>query len=158
MERTLIILKPDAIARNLIGLITTRLEQKGLKLVGCKMMQLDRSILNEHYSHLVGKPFYERIAHFMASLPVLVQCWEGLSAISVVREMAGVTNGREANPGTIRGDFSMSVQCNLMHASDSYETAVLEIKRFFAESEIFSYESPLQSLVYAHDELKVKGE
>lgn len=156
MEKTLIILKPDAVARNLVGTITSRLEQKGLKLMGCKMMQLDRSLLDEHYSHLVGKSFYDRIAIFMASLPVIVQCWEGVDAVSVVRELAGVTNGREAKPGTIRGDFSVSVQCNLIHASDSLEAALVEVKRFFSDSEIFSYETPMQSLFYAYDELQKK--
>lgn len=156
MEKTLIILKPDAITRGLIGEITSRLEKKGLKLVGCKMTQLNRLILDTHYAHLVGKSFYERIANFMASLPVIIQCWEGVDAVSVVREITGVTNGREAKPGTIRGDYSMSVQCNLVHASDSSDAAHEEIKRFFSDAEIFTYESPLQNYLYAYDELHKK--
>ena len=154
MERTLLILKPDALARALAGEITSRLEKKGLKLVGCKMIRLDRSILQTHYAHLVDKPFYERIANFMASLPVIVQCWEGIDAVNVVRNTTGVTNGREAKPGTIRGDFSVSVQCNLVHASDTPESAQNEIRRFFNDSELFSYEIPLSTLIYSLDELQ----
>jgi nucleoside-diphosphate kinase len=154
MERTLLIIKPDALARGLVGHVISRLEQKGLKLVGCKMVQLEPEILNEHYAHLVGKPFYQRIANFMSSLPVIVQCWEGVEAVSVVRKVAGVTNGREADPGTIRGDLSMSVQCNLIHASDTLDSAQTEIKRFFEPEEVFPYQAPLEHLSYAHDELK----
>ncbi|MFS8084830.1 MAG: nucleoside-diphosphate kinase, partial [Acidobacteriota bacterium] len=106
METTLLIIKPDALARGLVGRVISRLEQKGLKLVACKMAQLERRALDEHYSHLAGKPFYERIASFMSSLPVVLQCWEGVDAVAVVRRIAGVTNGREADPGTIRGDLS----------------------------------------------------
>ncbi|HMG75302.1 MAG TPA: nucleoside-diphosphate kinase [Pyrinomonadaceae bacterium] len=154
MEKTLLIIKPDALARGLVGHVISRLEQKGLKLAGCKMAQLERSVLDEHYAHLVDKPFYERIAIFMGSLPVLLQCWEGVEAVSVVRTIAGVTNGREAAPGTIRGDLSMSVQCNLIHASDTLESAQAEIARFFGPSEIFNYQAPLEHLTYAYDELR----
>lgn len=154
MERTLIILKPDAVARGLVGEVTSRIEKKGLKLVGCKMIKLDRTLLDDHYSHLKDKPFFPRIASFMSSLPVVIQCWEGVDAVAVVRNITGVTNGRDAAPGTIRGDLSMSVQCNLVHASDSADAASEEVKRFFQESELFSYQAPLESLLYAQDELK----
>jgi len=154
METTLLIIKPDALARSLVGHVISRLEHKGLKLVACKMVQLERQILDEHYAHLAGKPFYERIASFMSSLPVILQCWEGVDAVSVVRRIAGVTNGREADPGTIRGDLSMSIQCNLIHASDSPEAAKAEITRFFEPEEIFSYQAPLESLTYTYEELK----
>lgn len=153
MERTLVILKPDALARGVVGEVTSRFEKKGLKLVACKMTQLGQEILNEHYSHLVDKPFYQRIADFMASLPVIIQCWEGVDAVAVVRRITGVTNGRDADAGTIRGDFAMSVQCNLIHASDTSEASQVEIARFFREEELFHYESPLVNLTYTLDEL-----
>lgn len=153
MERTVLLLKPDALARGLIGEITSRLEKKGLQLVGCKMIRLDSSLLEIHYAHLINRPFYHRIADFMTSLPVIAQCWEGMDAVAVVRNLTGITNGREADIGTIRGDLSMSVQCNLVHASDSGEAAELEIKRFFAKSEIFPYEPLLLRLLYSVDEI-----
>ncbi len=152
-ERTLLIVKPDAVARGLVGEITSRLEQKGLKLVGCKMMTLDSDLLRVHYNHLTQKPFYVGFAKFMSTLPVVVQCWEGLDAVRVVRSIIGVTNGRDAQPGTIRGDLSMSVQRNLVHASDTHEAAEVEVQRFFAASEIFSYELPLVSYLYSADEM-----
>jgi len=152
MEKTIILLKPDALARGMVGEITSRLERKGLLLVGCKMVHLDRKILDVHYSHLLDKPFYERIAQFMMSLPVVVQCWAGEDAVAVVRELTGVTNGREAKPGTIRGDHSMSVQSNLVHASDSIESAKEELARFFNESEICAYQHPLLGFFYAEGE------
>jgi nucleoside-diphosphate kinase len=157
MERTVLLLKPDALARKLVGEITSRLEKKGLLLIGCKMLYLDSSLLREHYAHLLSKPFYQRIADFMTSLPVIAQCWEGIDAVNVVRTITGVTNGREADPGTIRGDFSLSVQCNLVHASDSIEAAKIEIERFFTQSEIFSYKSPLLPLLYSVDEIQKGG-
>ena len=154
MERTLVILKPDALARGMVGEVTSRFEKKGLKLVACKMTRLGQEILREHYSHLLDKPFYQRIADFMASLPVVIQCWEGVDAVSVVRKITGVTNGRDADAGTIRGDFAMSVQCNLIHASDTSTAAEAEITRFFKDEELFQYDSPLQNLTYTQDELK----
>ena len=152
MERTLVLIKPDALARGLVGEVTSRLERKGLKLVACKMMLLDERLLEEHYAHLVDKPFYARVAEFMSSSPVVVQCWEGLEAARVVREMTGVTNSREAAPGTIRGDLGMSLQCNVVHSSESAEVAAREVPRFFSEGELFSYEPPDSSVVYADDE------
>jgi nucleoside-diphosphate kinase len=152
MERTLVLLKPDALARGLVGEITTRLERKGLLLVGCKMMRLDDAVLDEHYAHLVDRPFYPRVAAFMSSLPVVAQCWEGVDAVRVVREMTGVTNSRDAAPGTIRGDLAMSMQCNVVHTSESGEVAAAEVERFFAENELFPYEPPSLPVVYAADE------
>ncbi len=131
MERTLVLIKPDALSRGLVGEITTRFERKGLLLVGCKMMTLDEAVLAEHYAHLVDKPFYPRIAEFMSGLPVVAQCWEGVDAVRVVREMTGVTNSREAAPGTIRGDLGIEIQENLVHGSDSAESAERELALFF---------------------------
>jgi len=110
MEQTLVIIKPGALQRELVGDIINRFERKGLKLAGLKMIQLDDAILAEHYSHLTDKPFFPRIKESMKASPVIVCCWEGLDCVQVVRNMTGVTNSRNATPGTIRGDFGMSMQ------------------------------------------------
>ena len=138
MEQTLVIFKPSAIGRNLVGQVLARFEQKGLVIAGMKMMQLSEEILREHYSHLVDKPFFPEILNSMTATPVIVLCLRGVNAISVVRLMTGATNGREAAPGTIRGDFAMSNQENIVHAS-SPEDAEAEIRRFFRPEEIFDY-------------------
>ena len=152
LEKTLIILKPGTIQRALIGEIVSRFEKKGLLLVGMKMTWLTDEILNEHYAHLKDKPFFKRIKDFMTSSPVIVCCWKGKDAVQVVRLITGSTNGRDALPGTIRGDYSMSVQENIVHASDSPEAAEIEIKRFFNAEELFDYDSVLMSNLYAPDE------
>jgi len=152
MERTLVIIKPDAIQRGLIGEVTRRLERKGLKLVGMKMMTLENALLKEHYSHIADKPFFPGISEFMQSSPVIVQCWEGLEAVNAVRLLCGITKAREADGGTIRGDFAMSIQCNVVHASDSTEAAQEEVPRFFEKEEIFSYEKSEYLHVYSVDE------
>lgn len=139
MEQTLVIFKPSAIGRNLVGQVLARFEQKGLVIAGMKMMQLSEEILREHYSHLVDKPFFPEILNSMTATPVIVLCLRGVNAISVVRLMTGATNGREAAPGTIRGDFAMSNQENIVHASSSSEDAEAEIRRFFRPEEIFDY-------------------
>lgn len=153
MERTLVLIKPDAIQRGLAGRILTRFEEKGLKIAGVKFMQLSDQLLNEHYSHLLDKPFFGGTKRFMQSTPVIAVCLEGLDAVNTVRALCGITKAREAAPGTIRGDLAMSVQANLVHASDSLETAEKEVARFFQDSELFDYESPLGSAVYSEDEL-----
>ena len=127
MERTLVILKPCTIQRGLIGEIISRFEKKGLRLVGAKMIWLTDEILKEHYAHLLDKPFFGRIKDAMEVCPVIVCCWEGVDAVQVVRTISGPTNGRIAQPGTIRGDYSMSIQENMVHASDSIETAKIEL-------------------------------
>ena len=153
MERTLLIIKPCAVQRGLIGKIITRLEERGLKLVAMKMAQLDPAILREHYAHLVSKPFYPIIEESMMAAPVILTCWEGIDAVEVVREMAGATNGRKALPGTLRGDFCVSHQENIVHTSDSIENAAVELKRFFSDSDYFDYPSPMLSYIYAKDEM-----
>lgn len=153
MERTLVLIKPDAIQRGLAGRILTRFEEKGLKIAGVKYMQLSDDLLNEHYSHLLDKPFFGGTKRFMQSTPVIALCLEGLDAVNTVRALCGITKAREAAPGTIRGDLAMSVQANLVHASDSLETAEKEVARFFQDSELFDYQSPLVSAVYSEDEL-----
>ena len=153
MEKTLVILKPSALQRRLMGAIIQRFEQKGFIICGMKMMQLDEKILDEHYSHLTEKPFYPRIKKSMMASPVLVLCVSGVNAIPVVHSMAGVTNGRIAAPGTIRGDFSMSVQENVIHTSDSAKTAKEEISRFFSSEELFDYNIATLIYLYSDDEV-----
>ncbi len=153
MERTLILIKPDAIQRGLAGEVLNRFERKGLKLVGVKMMQLTDELLKEHYSHIADKPFFPGIANFMKSSPVIAVCVEGLDCVETVRRLCGVTKAREAQVGTIRGDFAMSIQTNIVHASDSLETAKAEVKRFFKDEELFDHSAVLATNIYSADEL-----
>jgi len=139
MQQTLVIFKPSSIERGLVGRVLARFEAKGLIIAGMKMMQLSPEILREHYAHLVDRPFFPSILESMTASPVIVLCLRGVEAISVVRSMTGVTNGRQAIPGTIRGDFAMSNQENIIHASASSEDAEAEIRRFFSPDEIFDY-------------------
>lgn len=152
MERTLILIKPDAIQRGLVGEITARFERKGLKLVGMKMMSLDEAILREHYAHIADKPFFPGVAKFMQSTPVIAMCWEGLQVVDAVRKITGITKAREAEAGSIRGDLAMSVSCNVIHASDTVENAEVEVKRFFKDDEIFQYDKSEYMHVYGEDE------
>lgn len=139
MEQTLVILKPSAVERGLMGEVISRFEKKGLIISGMKMIQLTDSVLSEHYSHLVDRPFFPSLKRSMMSSPVVVMCVKGVDAVAVVRAMTGATNARNAAPGTIRGDFSMSGQQNIIHASDSVENAKIELDRFFKAEEIFDY-------------------
>jgi nucleoside-diphosphate kinase len=151
-EKTLVILKPGTLQRALAGEIIQRFERKGLRLAGIKMMQLTDELLSEHYSHLSTKPFFQRVKDSMMKSPVIVCCFEGVEAIQTIRLLAGVTNGRQAAPGTIRGDYSMSFQENIIHASDSQETAIAELNRFFKPEEIFDYQQATFNYLYACDE------
>ena len=139
--------------RSLVGEVTKRFEQKGLRLAGMKMCQLTDEQMSEHYAQHKGKPFFQQLKDAMTVTPVVVCCYEGVDAVEVVRQMAGPTSGRKALPGTIRGDLSMSFQENIVHASDSKENAAIELKRFFRDDEIFDYDMPLQGFLYAADEL-----
>lgn len=139
MEQTLVILKPSAVVRGLMGEVISRFEKKGLIISGMKMIQLTDAVLAEHYSHLVDRPFFPSLKRSMMSSPVVVMCVKGVDAVAVVRAMTGATNARNAAPGTIRGDFSMSGQQNIIHASDSVENAKIELDRFFKAEEIFDY-------------------
>ncbi len=139
MEQTLVIFKPSAIERGLVGEIVARFERKGLIISAMKMMTLSEELLREHYAHLTDKPFFPEILASMTASPVIVMILTGKEAISVVRLMTGATNGRQAAPGTIRGDFAMSNQENIIHASSSPEDAAAEIKRFFSPGEIYDY-------------------
>ena len=153
MEKTLVILKPSCVKRGLIGEIIKRFENKGLVLAGMKMIQLTSEILDQHYSHLVGKSFFGMIKDSMMSTPVIVQCWQGVDAVDVIRKITGFTNGRDADPGTIRGDYSMSIQENIVHASDSVPTAEVELRRFFLDSEIFPISIENVKSLYSNEEL-----
>ena len=152
MESTLVILKPSTIQRALVGQVIDRFQRKGLIIAGIKMMQLDEAILREHYSHLVERPFFPSLIRSMTATPVIVMCIRGTEAIDVVRQMTGATNSRKALPGTIRGDYGMSGQENIVHASDSPESAAVELKRFFAPGEIFEYDPLVLPALYAPDE------
>lgn len=153
MERTLIILKPSAVQRALVGKVIDRFQQKGLTIAGIKMMKLDEKILREHYAHLVDRPFFPSLVESMTATPVIVMCLEGRDVVEVVRAMTGATNSRKAAPGTIRGDFGMSGQENIVHASDSPENAIIEINRFFRPEEIFDYKPVTFTSIYAPDDL-----
>jgi nucleoside-diphosphate kinase len=140
VQQTLILIKPDALQRDLLGEVVLRFERKGLKIVALKFIHLTDELVDEHYSHLKSKGFFESLKKFMMQTPVVAMVLEGLDAIESVRKIVGATNPREAEAGTIRADLSMTVPSNLVHASDSPESAVAEVKRFFAKDELFSYE------------------
>lgn len=152
MEKTLVLLKPSAVQRGLIGEVLTRFERRGLRVAGLKMMQLTDEILDEHYAHLREKPFFRLLKDSMMATPVIACCLEGIEAVSVVRAMTGYTNGRHAEPGTIRGDYCMSNQQNIVHTSDCVEAAAIELARFFRPEEIFEYEACALRYLYALDE------
>lgn len=153
MERTLVLIKPDAVQRGLIGEVISRFERKGLKIVGMRMMALSEAVLREHYAHIADKPFFAGIERYMMSSPVIAVAVEGVDAVDTMRRVVGITKSREADPGTIRGDLAMSIACNIVHASDSVETAQEEIKRFFEYDDIHQYDRGEVHRVYAEDEL-----
>jgi nucleoside-diphosphate kinase len=135
-ERTLVLLKPDAVERRLVGEIIRRIEQKGLKIVAMKLMRVERGLAERHYAEHREKPFYSELINFITSGPIVAMVVEGPEAISVVRALMGATNPFEAQPGTIRGDFGLDLTANLIHGSDSYESAAREIELFFQPEEL----------------------
>ena len=139
MERTLILIKPDAVQRGLSGKIISRIEDKGLKLIGMKLVHVDDGLASKHYGEHVGKPFYESLVEFITSSPVIALAVEGESAVQVVRNLMGGTNPTEALPGTIRGDFGLTIGMNLIHGSDSPESAKRELSIFFDGTELIDY-------------------
>ncbi len=138
-QRTLVLLKPDALNRRLVGEIIARFERKGLKIVAMKMLWISKELAEKHYEMHRGKPFYDSLIDYITSSPVIAMVIEGEQAIEVVRKMMGRTNGVEAEPGTIRGDYSLSIKNNLVHGSDSEESARREISLFFKDEEIYEY-------------------
>jgi nucleoside-diphosphate kinase len=139
MQQTLILLKPDAVHRRLVGEITARFERKGLRLAALKLLQADRALAERHYAVHKGKPFYESLLGFLTSGPTVAMVWEGREAVAVGRNLMGLTDGAKAPPGTVRGDFALSVQNNLVHGSDSPENAAAEIALWFSPQELVSY-------------------
>lgn len=139
IERTLVLIKPDALQRELVGDVVTRFERKGLKIVGMKLSHLTEEVLTEHYGHHKEKPFFPGLVAFMRETPVVAMVLEGLGAVDEVRKVVGATNPLMADAGTIRADFSMSMAGNIVHASDTLENAGIEISRFFSTEEVFSY-------------------
>lgn len=138
-EKTLIIIKPDALNRGLVGEVVGRFERKGLKIVGMKMIRLEDAILDAHYAHIADKPFFAGIKNFMKASPVVVMALSGINAVSATRLIVGPTRAYEADAGTIRGDLSLSTQSNIVHASDSVENGTAEVERFFETHELFDY-------------------
>ena len=152
MQQTLILLKPDCVQRRLMGRVISRFEEKGYNLVAMKMMQITPELAKQHYAEHVEKGWYPTLEGFITGGPVVAAIVEGLDAINVVRNMVGATNGREANPGTVRGDFGCSRQMNLVHASDGEEAAAREIELYFNADEINSYEPTITPWLKAADE------
>ncbi|MBI2049710.1 nucleoside-diphosphate kinase [Candidatus Roizmanbacteria bacterium] len=153
MEHSVVLVKPDGVQRGLIGEIIHRFERKGLKLVGLKMLSLNDAILDEWYAHHRSKPFFGGLKAYMKSYPVVAMLWEGRDAVSTIRKMTGITLAREAEPGTIRGDFAMSQQYNLIHASEDREIAKKEQSLIFQSSEIFDWQKTDHIHTYLEDEL-----
>lgn len=148
METTLIILKPDAVQRGLMGRIISRFEDKGLQVVGCKLMKISPELAAEHYKDHAGKGFYDGLVRFMTGAPVLVMAVRGIGAIAISRKMMGATFGSKAEGGTIRGDFGVSNSFNLIHGSDSPEAAKRELGLFFKDGEVLDYERAMSQWVY----------
>lgn len=139
MHKTLVLLKPDAVQRGLVGELISRLERRGLKLVGMKLMRIDEELAGLHYADHVGKPFFAGLIEFITSGPLVAMALEGEKAVEVVRSMMGATDPLDSPPGTVRGDFAVAIGLNLIHGSDSEESAAREIELFFSHQEIVSY-------------------
>jgi nucleoside-diphosphate kinase len=148
LERTLILIKPDGVQRGLVGEIIGRFERRGLRLVGMKFMQMSRELAARHYHIHEGKPFYPPLIDYITSGPVVAMVWEGVGSIAVVRTTMGATRPAEAAPGTIRGDFALEVGRNIVHGSDSAETAAYEIELFFTSEELVAWSRDLDPWVF----------
>ena len=145
MERSLVLIKPDAMQRGLAGTIITRLEKQGLKLVAIRMLHLDKALARQHYAIHKDKPFFNGLVDYISSTPIVAAVFEGEGAIAVIRKTMGATDPAKAEAGTIRGDFGVDIEHNSVHGSDSAETAEKEIKLFFSEDEIFNYRQEIGS-------------
>ena len=148
MERTLVLIKPDAMQRGLAGEILSRLERRGLRIVGLKLLQVDPGLAERHYGEHAGKPFYEGLVSYITACPIIAATFEGTDAVEAVRATVGKTSPREAAPGTIRGDFGLEIGRNLIHASDSLESAEREVNLFFEASELTSYDRDVDRWVF----------
>jgi len=153
LERTFVMLKPDAVQRGLCGEIISRIEKKGFKITAMKMFRFTPELCKTHYAHHADKPFFPRLMEFICSAPVVAMVVEGKDAVNQIRNLCGATDCGKAAPGTIRGDLGVSVQNNLIHASDSKETAAKEIARFFKEAEIMEYKRAVEEFVHSRDEM-----
>ncbi len=153
MEQSIVLVKPDGLQRGLIGQIISRFEDKGLKLVALKMVKLDDAILDQWYAHHKEKPFFASLKGFMMKTPIVAMVWEGVEAVDTIRKLIGVTKGRAAEGGSVRGDFAMSQSNNLIHASDSVENAQNEKTLIFKPTEVHQYVSAMDFLVYSDEEL-----
>ncbi len=153
-ERTLVLIKPDALQRHLLGEIIHRFERKGLKIMGLKMVFMDEKLMHSHYGKYADKPFFKGLVGHMSKSPIVAMVISGIRAISVTRMIVGQTKGYEATPGTIRGDFAISIQSNLVHASDPEENPEEEVKRFFKDEELFDYQRIDFNLLYGEEELE----
>ncbi len=147
-EQTFLMVKPDGVQRGLVGNVISRLENKGLKLVAMKMIYIDSELAARHYGEHKGKPFYDGLIKFITSSPAVAMVWEGDDAVEMVRVLIGATDPRKAAPGTMRGDLAVFMGKNIVHGSDSLESAEREINLFFSENEIFSYEKPVEESLY----------
>jgi nucleoside-diphosphate kinase len=145
MERSLVLIKPDAMERGLAGTILGRLEGIGLKLVAVKMLHMDKALARRHYAVHIGKPFFDRLVNYISSAPIIAAVFDGEQAVKVIRNAMGATDPAKSEPGTIRGDFGLDIERNTVHGSDSVETAKEEIKLFFSENEIFDYHREIKS-------------
>ncbi len=152
MQRSVVLVKPDGLQRGLIGEIISRFERKGLKLIGLKMMILNDDVLDQWYEHHKQKPFFPALKSFMMQTPIVALVWEGLEAVDTIRKLVGVTKGRAAEAGSIRGDFAMSQSNNLIHASDAEESAKRELALIFKKDELYTYSSGVECLVYSDEE------
>jgi nucleoside-diphosphate kinase len=148
MEKTFLMVKPDGVQRNLVGEIVNRLERKGFKLVGAKLMQISDELASEHYGEHKERPFFGELVDFITSGPVFAMVWEGENVIKTAREMMGKTNPAEAAPGTVRGDYGVTVGKNVIHGSDSPESAEREINLFFDQKELVSYSKQDSAWIY----------
>lgn len=148
MQRSLVLIKPDSVERGLVWEIVSRFERKGLKIIGIKMIKMTEELIKSHYAHLASKPFFPEIVAYMTISPIVAMVVEGVDAIPSLRNIVGATNPVEAAPGTIRGDLALTIRFNLVHASDSEETAKVEIERFFSPNEVFDYGKIDKDLLY----------
>lgn len=147
MERTFVMVKPDGVQRNLIGEIVMRIERKGYQLIGAKLMMVSRELAEAHYAEHKGKPFFEELINFITSGPVFAMVWQGEQVIAAIRKLMGKTNPVEAEPGSIRGDYGISMGMNIIHGSDSPENAEREINLWFKPEELYDYEKTIDSWI-----------